>query len=364
MERLPAHAVTLLPVVGSTLARRPGMVAGLCGTLGLALLAFALRSLAWGQAGLALNALSLGFVVGVLALSGASFAAQVARWRLFVRAAGHNVPWRALVNYRLASWGINYVTPGVQVGGEILRIAALERFQEIPRRDAVMSVLLDKLVELATSVSILVGSLLLSGAAGLIAAGHGGLAVAAWAAMVAAPLGTVAAIARGNRPLSRLTAFVLRVMGALHAKPFTGFRTLRPLRTVARGERTVARLLDRSPGIAVRAFAVSGLYWALGFAEYFLICRVLGAKLSPLQVLAALAVTHVALQIAPVPGGVGALEASHVAVFAFFGSAPSVALLVAVLVRGRDALFAAVGLWCGARSVPKLWEDLPTEQVA
>lgn len=333
------------------MVRIPVVAAAACGLLGLALLVFALRDATWARAGRAMGYLDGWAVVAILALSVASFGAQVARWRVFVSAADRAVPWHVLASYRLAAWGINYVTPGVQVGGEVLRVAALERRLGVPRGAAVTTVLLDKLVELATSLVVLLVSVAATGGVGLVRAGHGEIAVTFAAVAILAVGLALRAVARGRRPVARGTA----TLGQLFSQcPFLVKPRLRLLRVVARGERSFAKLVARSPGIALKSIAASLASWLFLLAGYAVICGSLGARLAPLQTLAALAVTHVALQLAPVPGGLGALEASHIAVFASFGVAPSTALMVAVVIRGRDTLFAAAGLLLAVRNAPVL----------
>ncbi|HVN75935.1 MAG TPA: lysylphosphatidylglycerol synthase transmembrane domain-containing protein [Thermoanaerobaculaceae bacterium] len=330
-------------------ARTPVVAAGVCGLAGLASLAPAFHGAALRESGHALAWLGAWVLAAVFGLACASFAVQAARWSAFVPAGGRGVSWSALLRYRLAGWGVNYVTPGVQVGGEVLRVAALERVHGVARGGAITSVLLDKLVEVTTSVTVLVLGLAANGGLRFLRAGRIGPAVFLWAAALVATAATVVAVASGRRPFSRGVAFVLRALP--RPRPPRRAGPSRILRTVARSETCVAAVLGRSPGIAVRALVASVVYWALLLGEYALICASLGARLTLLQVLAALAVTHVAVQLTPLPGGLGTLEASHVAVFASFGVAPATALLVALVVRGRDVLFAALGLALAARGL-------------
>jgi uncharacterized membrane protein YbhN (UPF0104 family) len=58
--------------------------------------------------------------------------------------------------------------------------------------------------------------------------------------------------------------------------------------------------------------------------------------------------------IVPLPGSLGALEASQVVVLGTFGVSSALALSLVVLLRARDLLFGGVGLVIAARQVERV----------
>jgi len=91
----------------------------------------------------------------------------------------------------------------------------------------------------------------------------------------------------------------------------------------------------------------------LGIAiEYFLMVSFLGMKINAVQVFAALTAMQVAF-LMPLPGGLGALEASQVFALGAFGQPPSAAISLTLLMRARDILNGGVGLLLAGRGVNK-----------
>ena len=100
----------------------------------------------------------------------------------------------------------------------------------------------------------------------------------------------------------------------------------------------------------VSAIFVS-VFAALGMViEFFCITSFLGIHLSFWQIIAAWMAGWLAFLV-PLPGGLGALEASQVFAFGAFGISAVLAIGVTLLIRARDLLIGGLGLAdCRARS--------------
>ena len=85
----------------------------------------------------------------------------------------------------------------------------------------------------------------------------------------------------------------------------------------------------------------------LMLGEYMLSLRFLGARVDPLQAVIALTAARLAF-LTPLPGGLGALEASQVLALGALGFSPALGISVSLLIRGRDIAFGLIGLWGGA----------------
>jgi uncharacterized membrane protein YbhN (UPF0104 family) len=83
-------------------------------------------------------------------------------------------------------------------------------------------------------------------------------------------------------------------------------------------------------------------------AEYMLMLRYLGIQLSMGEALAAQTASLLGL-LAPVPGGLGALEASQVLALGALGYPASAAISLTLLMRLRDLLNGGLGLLFGTR---------------
>jgi glycosyltransferase 2 family protein len=278
--------------------------------------------------------LTLAQVLLLLALNAFVIMAMTARWWVIVCADNPTIPFLTLVRYRLAVFGLSYFTPGPQVGGEPLQVLYLQRYHGVPFARATAAVIMDKLLEfLANFILIAIGltaalrvGLLMPG--GMLSLGS----LIPLALILIWPGIHLALLYRGKYPISAL----LRAASSLIRYP----RWAR-LMTVA--ERMAASFTRRRPGSLLAALGCSILAWTGMAAEYFLMASFLRADLSFEQTLAALTAGLIAF-LMPLPGGLGALEASQVYALQAMGYAPAVGISIALLMRGRDILNGLLGL--------------------
>lgn len=73
----------------------------------------------------------------------------------------------------------------------------------------------------------------------------------------------------------------------------------------------------------------------------------LGIRLSGLEAVAGLTAARVAFLL-PMPGGLGALEASQVLAVSALGHSPAAGAALARVIRARDLIFGGIGLIIGA----------------
>jgi uncharacterized membrane protein YbhN (UPF0104 family) len=92
---------------------------------------------------------------------------------------------------------------------------------------------------------------------------------------------------------------------------------------------------------------LSGLIWILMIFEYRITLSFLGVTPTPGQVVIAMTAGRLAL-LTPVPGGLGALEASQVLATQALGWGAQVGLALSIVIRARDLLLAGFGVGLGA----------------
>ncbi len=85
-------------------------------------------------------------------------------------------------------------------------------------------------------------------------------------------------------------------------------------------------------------------------AEYTLITSFLGIHLHSWQTIAGWATSWLSFLI-PLPGGLGALEASQVFTLGAFEISAALAISVVLLIRARDLLIGGLGLLLASRGV-------------
>lgn len=304
-----------------------------------ALLYFALRNVPLIDIWNTLKSLKASQIALILVINALVIGLMAARWWIIVRAETPSIPFLPLVGYRLSVFGLSYFTPGPQVGGEPLQVLYLQKNHGVSFARATSAVIMDKLLEFLVNF-ILIGV----GAWAIVRVGlvseNGlrlNLSLIGLAVLLMGPLVHIILLYRGITPVSRI----------LLRQPFipTDDKTLR---LVVVAERMASAFCRRHVRAMFAAIGVS-LLSVLGIAlEYYLMVNFLGMRINALQVFASLTAMQVAF-LMPLPGGLGALEASQVFALGAFGQSASAAISLTLLMRGRDILNGGIGLLLAGR---------------
>jgi glycosyltransferase 2 family protein len=328
-RRLRRHLLWLVAVLLLALTLRAAPLAAVASALGR-------------LDGAAILLLALANAVVLITLSG--------RWWLMLKGEGYSLPYLSLVGHRLAVFALSYLTPGPQFGGEPLQVVLLERKHSVARAPALAAAALDRLLELLVNFGVLLAGVLVIWRWRLLSNLYLPGAAALTLGIVALLLLILLALAAGWRPASRLLRlrapgwFSRRWPAALAAKAAAARRD------VAASEDEAQRLLRRSPAAVGGALLVSLVSWAALVGEYWLMVYLLGQPLSLLQLITALTAARLAFLL-PIPGGLGALEASQMIAFGALGLDPALGLAAALVIRARDLALGGLGLWWGVRAL-------------
>ncbi len=300
----------------------------------LGLLGWALRNVPLVDIWQALSRLRFWQIVLLLALNALVILLMTARWWIIVRAEKREVPFLRLVGYRLSAFGLSYFTPGPQVGGEPWQVIALQRAHGLTYARATASIIMDKLVEFLVNFLLLAAGAWAVFRVGLLS--HNGssslVSVSALGVLLCWPLVHILLMYHGVLPVSVL----------LRLQPFVSPKS-RAIRLLLASERLAANFCRRHLRALLASIGIS-LLAVLGIAaEYALMASFLGMRLTALQILAALTALQLAF-LMPLPGGLGALEASQVFALGAFGQPASMAIGLTLLQRARDILNGGVGL--------------------
>ena len=327
---------------GQTLKARPKSLRSLLiYSVLLTLLYLALRNAPFVEIWKTLSQLRL-WQIGVLfIINSAVVFAITARWWIIVRSDTPSVPFLPLVRYRLSTFGISYFTPGPQVGGEPLQIYYLQKNHDVPFARSTAAVIMDKLIELLGNSILIVAGLTAAVRVGMISRhetlGFGSLVPLL--AILVVPLIHLSLLYRGRYPLSSL----LRA-----ASPIVGNRSW--VRLIMVSERMAASFTRRRFAAVLAAFFFSLLALAGTLLEYALMTSFLGAHLSFGQNLAGLTSVMLAF-ILPLPGGLGAMEASQVYAMTSMGYSAAIGISISLLIRARDLMNAGLGLLLAGRFI-------------
>jgi glycosyltransferase 2 family protein len=289
-----------------------------------------------------LGKLGLAQIVTLVLINLGILLLMAVRWGLLLRYLGWNVSLLALLRYRLAGFGISYFTPGPQFGGEPVQVHLLHKGQQMPVTDAVSSVFMDRLVDLLANFTLLAIGVAVVMFSGVLNGSAWSAASLAPAGLVFFPLGHLLALGNGQRPFT----WVLERL-AQRANPTSLIG--RVYQIVAQSEKQLSVLCKERPGVIAGLLVMSALIWLVMLFEFWLTLWFLGIAANPVETISAITAARVAI-LAPLPGGLGALEVSQSLSGRLLGWGASTGIALALVIRGRDVFLALLGLLLGGYS--------------
>lgn len=337
----PTQAAVIEVDSGAIRSSRGLKIAWLFWLLAIPALWWALRTIPFQQIAAVLVNLQPWQIAVLVAINLGVIAIFSLRWWILLKALGGKLPFFRAIGYHLAGFGVSYFTAGPQVGGEPLQVMLVSQKHPVKLAAAVSSVFLDKVFELLTNFTFLVfGSfwVLSRGILGNISGT--GLWVGAGVLLVV-PLLHLLTLRWRVFPLSQLLRRLPRWSWLEKVVNLT-----------AQSEELISRLLQTNPKVIFTAAIISVAGWLLMFAEFTLMLRFLGGAFTSPQIFLAFLASQLAF-LTPLPGGLGALEASQVMVFTSFGAPAAIGLSVSLLMRARDVLFGLLGIVIAGNALNK-----------
>ena len=305
------------------------------------LLWWALRTVPFIDIWNALRQLKLWQIGTLLALNVFVLVTMTGRWWAILHTENPNIPFLQLLRYRLAVFGLSYFTPGPQVGGEPLQVIYLQRDYGVTFARATAAVIMDKLLEFLANFILLGIGLVAAVRVGLVTR-EGTQAIGSLiplAVILLWPLVHLVLLYRGQYPISALVRAVMSVT-----------KKQQWMRLIIVSERMAGAFTRRRPLSLLTALGFSLLSWTGMAIEYFMMAGFLQAQLTVEQTLAALTAALFAF-LMPLPGGLGALEASQVYVMTAFGHPAAIGIGISLLIRARDILNGGLGLLLAGRGI-------------
>jgi len=301
------------------------------------LMIWALRNLSLADLWQALAQLSGLQIGGIVAANLLAVLIFSGRWWTILRSLDRKVSYLEAAGYRLAASGVSYFTPGPQLGGEPVQVLLLGRRNTVPIADAIASVGLDRTLEVLVNFTFLAVGVVVTLQGQMLGQQVGASALIAISAMLLVPIGLLVGVGAGYHPVSGLVSRLPRPIRA--RVPFDRLHS-----AVQRSEETAGRFLREHPASVAAALAFSLASWAAMIAEYWLVAHMLGITLRPVQLISLLTAARIAF-LAPLPDGIGTLEAGQIIAFQLLGLDPAAGLAVSLVIRARDVLFGGLGLW-------------------
>ena len=303
------------------------------------LLYFALREAPVGEIWRVLAGLHAWQMASLLALNGLIYTLVTARWWFVVRAQRPGIRLLPMIPVRISVFGVSYFTLGPQIGGEPLQVLYLKRRYGLSYASATASVIMDKLFELLGNFVLL--------SFGLVAIIDTGLFSSATAAsrLLLAGLGLL--VSWPIMHIMLLYHHVYPIMALLHTFS-RGRLQNKTLRFIRASEHLAGQFCQRHPRDMAGGLLVSLLAAACTVSEYALMASFLHIGLPFWKLVTAWTSGWLSF-LMPLPGGLGALEASQVSVLSFFGISAATAISLTLIMRGRDLLIGGLGLLLAGR---------------
>ncbi len=319
----------------------------------LLLLWLAVRNVSLREVASALRSLSARDIALLVALNLGAWMLAAWRWWLILLGFGHRLPWLQVFRYRITVFGLSYITPGPQVGGEVLQVYYPTARNGVPAAVSLAAAAVDKSLEFLGNFTFMAVGLTLALWRQPIVGEASLLGLLLLLALLLVPVGLLAAIWRGRKPFSAIVGWVARL---LTPQRRVRLRRLPALRTAPRFQRfqqttvhteeLIHWLAHHRPWVFASTMLVTLLAQITFAGEFWVMNRLLGIAIDPLSAISALTLVYFGFLL-PVPGGLGAMEAALVTGYTALGFTATQALSQALLMRVRDITIAAIGLAMG-----------------
>ncbi len=307
--------------------------------LGLALLGFIAFQADLAEVWAAMSGLGLAGAGMVLMIFAVSFCIDSASWQLMLPSARLDALWLArLTKVRLVGEALNHIVPAGSLGGEPVKAWLLKRLHGIGYREAAASLIMAKTVNLLALIAFCTFGLALIWRDPRLSETF---RVTAAAGLVVLALGVFGfyGVQRG-RAASRL------------ARLFARWRFAAALESFLEHIHDIDDRFGAFYGTQRRRFALALVLalanWAANMAELYAILWLLG---QPITWAEAMAIETAAQLVRAgtffIPGSLGASEAVMVVIFDALSGRPALGLAVALIRRGREAVWIAWGLGLG-----------------
>lgn len=301
------------------------------------LLYFVLRKAPLAEIWSTLTKLQLWQIFALLGINILVYLLITLRWWLIIHAENKNIMFFPTLAIRISVFAISYFTLGPQIGGEPLQVLYLKRKYGITYTRATSTVVMDKLLEFFANFFLFSTGFTAIFQAGILSTNS----------------------SRSLLSLSGLFILMLwppvHILMLYHSKyPLTTllrkFSNNKTVRFIKASEHLAGTFCRRHLSSLITAAIVSIITAIAMIGEFFCITSFLEINLTFWQTIAAWTAGWLAFLV-PLPGGLGALEASQVFTLGAFGVSAAAAISVTLLIRARDLLFGGLGLLIAGRGI-------------
>ncbi|MBA3064176.1 flippase-like domain-containing protein, partial [Candidatus Woesearchaeota archaeon] len=256
------------------------------------------------------------------------------KWSIILKSQGCKIPFPKLFIYKLAGFGVSYVTPAAHMGGEPVRAYLLKTNHNIPFKKALSSVVIDKSLDLSLNGFFACITILIILANFTVSERTATLMVLSFFAMAAA-IYSFYHLTITEKGFFTTCFRLLRLNKWKLTKKYEKDIKGMELHLIYFFKYNKKGFRDTS--------LVFLLVWILMFFEYKLALLLLGYNASFVAIFIVLSLVGLAY-IIPVPAALGALEFGQSSASAILRVSKGIGLALSIIIRGRDMIWVFLGL--------------------
>ena len=256
-----------------------------------------------------------------------------------------------MVDYRPRTWLPDWIHPLTElsvgslqcdllharstIGGEPVQVVLLKRGTGMDTSTATMSVLLDRVIELAINFAFLIFGVIVTLRGPAFDTSSRAQPLIVLIILTIVLIGFLLLTATGYHPLT----WIIERLAFLR-KDLPVFRRMATF--ISETEHQTTAFLREHTHSIIPLILASLLGWAALIGEFWLATWIIDLRLSPLQVIAMLTAARIAILL-PAPGGLGTLEAGQVWTTRALGLSTAAGLSLSLLIHLRDIALASLG---------------------
>ncbi|MDD5086946.1 MAG: lysylphosphatidylglycerol synthase transmembrane domain-containing protein [Candidatus Nanoarchaeia archaeon] len=256
------------------------------------------------------------------------------KWSIVLNSFGIKIPFIQLFKYKLAGFGVSYITPSAHIGGEPVRAHLLHKNHNIEFKKSLSCVVIDKSLEL-----ILNG---LFGCIGiLIVLFNFTLPKRTTAIMILSFFALISIIYSFYRLTLQEKGFFTTALRFLRIDKIKILKKYE--NEINEFESHIISFFKYNWKAFFKASFVFLIAWLFMFIEYKIALRLVGYDASLSAVFIVISLVALAY-IIPIPAALGSLEFGQSSAAALLGFSSAIGLALSLFIRGRDLLWTFIGL--------------------
>jgi len=256
------------------------------------------------------------------------------KWSIILKSQGYKVPFLKLFVYKLAGFGVSYVTPAAHMGGEPIRAYLLKNNHNIEFKKALSSVVIDKSIELSLNgffacitIIFILFTFTIPEKTAII--------------MILSSFAMIGAIYSFYHLTITEKGFFTTCFRLLKLNKWK--LTKKYEKDIKGMEFHLIQFFKYNKKGFKNASLTFILTWVLMFFEYKLALLLLGYNASFAAIFIVFSLVGLAY-IIPVPAALGALEFGQSSASAILGVSSGIGLALSIVIRGRDMIWVFLGL--------------------